>query len=476
MSANQAKEIKVEVSDISESHPISVNVNLSVGNFASANITMDPSNTEAMKEAVSPTSKDVFNKIKEDQNFVNDVGGRFVYVDVSSEDLDTEPINFAGDANCPVYSFSVAGVSYSNNVIAECARMNSVDLSIYKIDVKYLRTADIVKTPPEDLSLAIGDILYEIYGKSKKETSQDENIKNSIEKTDAINQKNVGFAVDLFRASYGYMGWDKLGLSLGKAAWAQCVFRIVNILQSNTGGFFNAILQLASEFQCIYIPDPSGRDPGKLVNKLKIFENPVPVCLNIINMNLSAGYKDMNGIGAVTVVSPAMPKKYLRTVPASKLVFTYPEDVDTSVGTVLQIPGPPWLSEAVYNKFRAVEAAANAKKNDQSIGKKKEERSEAEEKAQEKLPTVSDLLKQWAKSEYYWQCLGQTYCVVTCEFNNLEVGKYYMVYNEEGDLLFNGFLYSISHDISSNIDSAQARTILNFSHVRVAGLEIRGLD
>lgn len=476
MSANQAKEIKVEVSDISESHPISVNVNLAVGNFASVNITMDPSNIEAMKEAVSPTSKDVFERIKNDQSFVNDVGGRFVTVDISSEDIETEPISFAGDANCPVYSFSVAGVSYSNNVIAECARMNSVDLSIYKIDVKYLRTAHIVKTPSDDLAESIESILYDLYAESKKETSEDENIKNSIEKTDKINKKNVGFAIDLLRASIDYMGWDKLGRSLGQAAWSQCVFRIINILQSNTGGFFNAILQLASEFQCVYIPDPSGSKPGKLVNKLKIFENPVPVSLNIININLSAGYKAMDGIGAVTVVAPAMPKKYLRTVPANKLVFTYPEDVDVSVGSVLQIPGPPWMSEAVYNKFRAIEASENAKKNNQSIGQKKEDRSEAEEKAKEKLPTVSDLLKQWAKAEYYWQCLGQTYCVVTCEFNNLEVGKYYMVYNEEGDLLFNGFLYSISHDVSSNIDSAQARTILNFSHVRVAGLEIRGLD
>lgn len=476
MSANQAKKIKVEVEDIKPVHPTDVTITYAIGSLPSVYLTYAPGDSEALKEALSPTSETILEDIRQAQENTFDIVKRWVLVNVIEEDSDEPSISFGGNANCPTYIFSTFNVSTSEQIIADCARVNSLDLSVYKLDVNYLRDTKILSSPNDDLSMAIHDIGVYLLDKADKEKSEDPNIKASIEKTDSLNKQNKDVFIQMFYDSYGEMGWDKLSKILGAAAWSQCVGRIINILQSNTGGFFNALLQLADEFQCIYVPDINWESPGKFINKMKIFDEPEPLVLNPISFNVSLGYSNMNPVGAVAVETSGMQPKYLRAIPATKLLFTYPDTEDISkIGSVLQVPGPPWLSDAVVPIYKEVEAEENAKKDNQSIGSRKEERSEAEGNAEEALPTVSDLLKQWAKAEYYWQCLGQTHCVVNCEFMNLEVGKYYMVYSEEGSLLFSGILYSITHNISAAQDTAKANSILNFSHVRISGAKIPGL-
>ena len=82
---------------------------------------------------------------------------------------------------------------------------------------------------------------------------------------------------------------------------------------------------------------------------------------------------------------------------------------------------------------------------------------------------------QWAKDIYYWQALGQTSCVVNCEFRNIQIGRSYVVRSGDGKRLFTGFLYGITHNIVSEVDSAAATTVLNFSHIRMGTAKIPGI-
>lgn len=476
MSANQAKKIEVEVQDVKPIHPTDITLQYSIGSFASSYMTYAPGDTEAMKKALSPTSKNILDDLKKSQELSFTTSQRWASINIKGEGLDTEDFSFGGYVNCPTYMFSVNNVSATEHVIADCSSMNSIDLSIYKIEVSYLKDNAIVTSPKDDLADTIAKISEFFLKEADKETSEDKTVTKSINDIDSANKRNSSYFTQLFYNSHGEMGWDKLPKTLGQSAWFECVGRIINILQSNTGGFFNTLLQLADEFQCIYVPSDNGEDPGKFVNKSKIFDNPEVITLNIISLQASLGYSGMNPVAAVAVVSPEFPRKYLRDVPATKTMVTYPEgDAVSSAGSILQVPGPPWLSASVYEEFDEIEAKENAKKDNQSIGSRREDRSKAEGKLKEKIPTVVELLKQWAKAEYYWQCLGQTSCVVNCEFTKLEVGKYYMVYSEEGELLFSGILYSISHRISSDANSASADSILNFSHVRISDANIPGL-
>lgn len=474
MSANRAKEVKVSVKSKKPRHPSSLSIGFAVGSMPSVTITYPPGNRKAQDRAMDITSQDIFKQLQRAQEYSFDTKKELIRIRVKG-DGNSGWIKFEGSISCPTYVFSVGTTLASENVMSRFATMNATDLSIYKMNPKYLVTNDIPSTNVKKLNKAILAIFDFLTKKAKKEKPTEQKQKKAVTTTSEINRKQIPYIRRLLKNSKD-MGWDNLYKILGRAGWNQCKMRIIDILRSNTGGFFNAILQLADEFQCIYVPGVNGKDPGKLVNKLKIFEKTKTLKLNAISLNASIGSRGMYPPGAVAVVSPTPPNKYL-TTGVQKAYFVYPDTGEsvTKSATMIQVPGPPWLSPSVYEVANKMVVRENLRKSGQSIGKRRTYRTKAKSKVRKKLKDVTDIMLQWAKAIYYWQALGQTSCVVNCEFRNIEIGKAYVVRSGDGKRLFTGFLYGITHNIVSEVDSAAATTMLNFSHIRMGTAKIPGI-
>lgn len=475
MSVDKAKKINVKVTGPRPIHPTLLSIGFSVGALPAVRVAYAPGNTDASVGVINITSKDIFKQLKEDQESSFNTNMGDITLDVKSDD-DPIGINFSGGINCPTYSFSVSNISTANNVLAKYAAMNAIDLSIYKIEVRYMLTDPIEGSDDPKLNKAILAIFNHIINSELEDIPEEAaDVKKSVERLKAINDENAHYVQELFTNSTD-MGWDKLNENLGQDAWDKCKARIINILQSNTGGFFNILLQLASEFQCIYVPDKDGKSPGKFINKDKIFNKIEDKTINAISINASMGFRGMYPPGAVSIVSPQPNIRYMTSTP-DKNICVYPEGTEIpETATTLQIPGPPWLTDAVFESITPEAPEENTRDNNQSIGQNDANRAEAEQLVKDKEQVVIELLKQWAKSEYYWQSLGQTMCVISCEYTNLDVGKSYRVKNAKGEVLFVGLLYSISHNIDADVDKADATSVLNFSHVKVADAKIPGIE
>lgn len=474
MNTDKAKEIKVEVTGSRPIHPTVINIGMSVGAIPGIRVVYPPGNTDASVGVINITSTDIFDQLREDQEDSFNPRSKEITVSVGTEE-DPKGFTFSGSVSCPAYSFSVSSITTSNNILAHYASMNAIDLSIYKLETRAMLVDDIEGSDVPELNKAISAIFRHIINSELEEVPEEnEELKASIDKLKSINDENAHFVYELFDNSSN-MGWYGLNEILGQDAWDKCKTRIINILQSNTGGFFNILLQLASEFQCIYIPSRDGQSPGSFVNKDSIFSKIEDRTLNIISVNASMGFKGMYPPGAVSVVSPQPDVRYLESFP-DKNIFIYPEASEIpDTATTLQIPGPPWLTASVYESISPEVAESNSRDNNQNIGRTTANRAEAEQMVSDQEQAVAFLLKQWAKSEYYWQALGQTMCVISCEYTDLDVGKSYRIKNVKGDVLFVGVLYSITHNINADLDQAEAVSVLNFSHVKVGHAKIPGI-
>lgn len=475
MSVDKAKKVTVKVTGPRPIHPTLLSVGFSVGALPAIRVSYAPGDTDASVSVINLTSKDIFKQLKEDQESSFNLKKSEITLDIKSDD-DPVGIKFTGGINCPAYAFSVSNISASNNVLAKYASINAIDLSIYKIEVRYMLTDTIEGSDDPKLNKSILAIFNHIINSELEDIPEEAaEVKQSVEKLKAINDENAHYVQELLTNSTD-MGWDKLNENLGQDAWDKCKARIINILQSNTGGFFNILLQLASEFQCIYVPGKDGSSPGKFINKDKIFSTIEDKTINAITVNASMGFRGMYPPGAVSVVSPQPDIRYMTTGP-DKNICVYPESEEIpKTSTTLQIPGPPWLTAAVFESISPEPTEENARDNNQSIGQNEANRAEAEQMVKDQEQVVIEILKQWAKSEYYWQSLGQTMCVMTSEYINLDVGKSYRVKNAKGDVLFVGLLYSITHNIDADVDQADATSVLNFSHIKVGEAKIPGIE
>lgn len=476
MSVEQAKEVKVKVTGGANArHPVSVTTSLSIGAFPSFNLCYPPGNKEAITSAMDMTSKEIFKRLQRSQENTFKTKEEKIKIRLKGPE-GYGKLTFKGSVSCPIYTFNSSGLYASETIMARYASLNAVDLSIYKISNNYFSVGNPAskKANVSKLNKAILAIFTYLVDEAETEKPTEPTMKKSVEFTKKVNNDQKQYIKKLFENSKN-MGWDGLYKKIGTSAWDSLKSRIITILQSNTGGFLNVILQLAEEFQCVYVPGSNGEDPGQLVNKLKLEENTRPIHLKPINIHAALGSRGMYPPGTVTLVSPQFKKNYFKNNPPDRLYYVYPEDASKDLGSTIQIPGPPWLSGDSYALIQPVKDGENKKKKGQSFSKKRVKQQTAEDKVDKKTKDIKEIIEQWAKASYWWQVLGQTGCTLTCEFGNYEVGKTYVVYNAKGQRLFTGLLYSVMHNISASEGTSMAQSILNFSHVRMGTAKIPGL-
>lgn len=481
MASNKALEVKAQASvDGQNIHPTEMKLINSINHIAQGKVTYIHKTSDANKQATDITSKDIFAAMAERQtksfNDTPDSPG----IDMTMTDAFNNSLSFKGNTSAPSYSFSAGDVALTEDVQPDYAVLNCLDLSIYNFieyDLDILKDSDY----PSNIAEFIKKVFERIIEVGKKyidDSSQGKITKECSKKQHEINEKVKKFAIQLFDNSKETIGWDGVKDQLGTAGVDSLKRRICGALKSNAGGFFNNILHLAEEFQCVYVPEFD--NVGKLVNKKKLFESDESLDVKSISLSVRAGSVGMFPIRAVAVRRVGSYAGDLDIIGDNNdYGVIYPKEVKPG-GSIMQILGPQWLP-AVHFNFAKVKPINNGEsaitiQNNKLEPKSGKNATPVVKQAEQQNKDNDTVVEQWAETVYYWQALGQSYAIVNTELKlNAKVGTRYTVTGKDG-ALFSGVLNAVEHTISTGYNDCKAHSNLQFSHVIIEGATIPGID
>ena len=483
MAADKALEVKATASVGGDKvHPTAIVISSAVNSMAQGRITYIHKSANAEQSSTDITAKDIFTAMAERQtksfSDTPDTPG----VDVTLTDAFNSSLNFKGNTSSPSYAFSTGDVMLDEAIQPDYSALNCLDLSMYNTseyngeiikDESYPgNIAEFIKKEFENI-IEVGVINME-----GKDENQGKLTKECNKRQHEINEKVKKFAIQLFDNSKDTIGWDGVKDQLGPVGVDALRGRINNALKSNAGGFFNNILHLAEEFQCVYIPEYD--NVGKLVNKKKLFESDESIELKSVSLSVSAGSVGMFPVRAVAVRSPGVPVANRdNIIDANDYGIIYPKDVQPG-GSIMQILGPQWLPVENFElaEVKPVKDGSEEKKiQNNKLDPKSGQNAEIAANAIEKKSKESErVVEQWAETVYYWQALGQSYAIINTELMlNVKVGTRYTVLGKDG-ALFSGILNSVTHTIATSYESCTANSNMHFSHVIMDGATIPGIE
>ena len=481
MASNKALEVKAQASVGGQSiHPTNVTLINSINHMAQGRITYIHKSSDANNEATDITAKDIFTAMAERQtksfSDTPDTPG----VDLSITDAFNSSLAFKGNTSAPAYSFSAGDVALTEDIQPDYAALNCLDLSIYNA-VEY--DIDLMKDNayPSNMAEFIKKVFEGIISVGKKNlenSAQGKLTKECNKKQHEINEKVKKFAIQLFDNSKDTIGWDGVKDQIGMPGVDAIKRRICGALKANAGGFFNNILHLAEEFQCVYIPEFD--NVGKLINKKKLFESDESLDLKSISLSVRAGSVGMFPVRAVAVRRASTGGADIDLINDNNdYGVIYPKDVKPG-GSIMQILGPQWLPATYFDfaKVKAIDNGSAAKplQNNQLEPKSGQNAEPAAQKAEQQNKENEKVVEQWAETVYYWQALGQSYAIINTELMlNAKVGTRYTVLGADG-ALFSGVLNSVEHTISTGYTDCKANSNLQFSHIIMEGATIPGID
>lgn len=481
MAADKALEVKATATvGGNKVHPTEITITSAVNTMAQGRITYIHKSANAEQSSTDITAKDIFTAMAERQtksfSDTPDTPG----VDVNITDAFNSSLSFKGNTSSPNYAFSSGDVMLDESIQPDYAALNCLDLSMYNTS-EY--NVDVIKDEnyPSNIAEFIKKVfenIIEVGVINMEGDNQGKLTKECNKKQHEINEKVKKFAIQLFDNSKDTIGWDGVKDQLGPVGVDALRCRISNALKSNAGGFFNNILHLAEEFQCVYVPEYD--NVGKLVNKKKLFESDESLELKSVSLSVSAGSVGMFPIRAVAVRSPGVPTANIDLiVDSNDYGIIYPKDVQPG-GSIMQILGPQWLPVESFDMatVKPVKDGSEARKIqtnklDPKAGQLAEVAANTVEKKGKETESV---VEQWAETVYYWQALGQSYAIINTELMlNVKVGTRYTVLGKDG-ALFSGVLNSVTHTIATSYDSCTASSNMQFSHVIMEGATIPGIE
>lgn len=479
--AEKALEVKATATvDGSSVHPTSVTVINSINNMAQGQITYIHKSADANNKATEITSQDIFEAMgKRQENSFKDAPDATTAT-LSMTDAYGGSASIKGTTSAPNYSFSVSDVSLTEDIQPAYAALNSFDMSCYPLGKEDIDAT--LDELPSTIASCIKKCFEQLIetGKEALEQVEDSQSKAKAQIQDKINDKVKKYAIELFTNSEDTMGWDGAVSSMqdGGGGTNNLLKRINIALSSRTGGFFNNIIRLCEEFQCVYVPELD--NVGKLVNRRDLFKNSEDLKLHIMSLSARAGSVGMFPIRAVAVAGVGYEDVDLvNTADVPLFHSMYPDDV-TPGGSIATVQGPQWVPESQYDAEDVPEVKdgnsdagpIQANALDSSTAKNKSTVKQQVEKSKE---SQDNLLRQWSESAYYWQALGQSYAIINTELClNAKVGTRYKVKGDKGQL-FTGILNSVNHTITTGYDSCKAVSNLQFSHVIMGSASIPGI-
>lgn len=480
MAGDSAKTVKASATvDGSPVHPSGVTFVNSINNMAQGQVTYIHKSSDAKSKATNITSSDIFSAMgkRQEKSFTDTPSQKSSTI--SMTDAYGGSMKLQGTTSAPSYAFSVAETALTEDIQPDYAALNCFDLTCYPVSQQDLDK--LAEDPPDSIPEFIMEMINKLMkdgGKRiAKELDGDATIKSAM-KQHNINQQVKKFAEELFSNSKGTMGWDGVVKELKDGGGTeQLRLRILTALTSRSGGFFNNIIRLAEEFQCVYVPEAD--NVGKLVNRKYLFKSNDTLKVHIVSMSARAGSVSMFPVRGVAVVGVPLRADLDRVKKSDQYRALYPEDPAPG-GTIMQVQGPQWLpssgwvkdgvdsvpdgskSKAVQKAGLPLDEAKTVDKVDKSCKKQKKKKE--------------DIIKTWAENAYYWQALGQSYVILNTELNlKAEVGKRYRVQGDNGTI-FTGILNSVNHTISTSVSQCRAVSNLQFSHVIMGSAKIPGID
>lgn len=481
MASDKALEVKAQANVGGQKvHPTNITLINSINHMAQGRITYIHKSSDANKEATNITSKDIFAAMAERQtksfNDTPDTPG----VDMSLTDAFDGSLAFKGNTSAPAYSFSAGDVALTEDVQPDYAALNCLDLSIYNA-VEY--DIDIMKDSsyPSNIAEFIKKVFEWIIESGKKNLEnpkQGKLTKECCKKQHEINEKVKKFAIQLFDNSKETIGWDGVKDQIGTPGVDALKRRICGALKTNAGGFFNNILHLAEEFQCVYVPEFD--NVGKLINKKNLFESDESLDLKSISLSVRAGSVGMFPVRAVAVRRVGTPSPDIDLIADNNdYGIIYPKEVKPG-GSIMQTLGPQWLP-AAYFDFAQVKpindgSSARPVQNNQLEPKSGQNAEPVAQRVEQQNKENEKVVEQWAETVYYWQALGQAYAIINTELMlNVKVGTRYTVLGADG-ALFSGILNSVEHTIATGYTECKASSNLQFSHIIMEGATIPGIE
>ena len=487
-SGNKALEVKVSAKvDGKKIHPTQVKIINAINTMAQASITYIHKTADANKKSTNVTAKDVFTAMAERQTKSFKDTPDSPGVVLSLQDAYDGSVNFKGNVSSPNYTFSSGDVMLTENVQPDYSSLNCMDLSIYEQTVFNLDQVK-AKDYPDTIAEIIKKVITDMVEKGDKQIKgiKDKIKKAAFKKQHDINKKVIKFAEELLENSKETIGWDGVINESNKSSVVtQIRQRVTEALKGKTGGgFFNNILRVAEEFQCVYVPELD--NVGKLVNKKSLLTDATTLTLHPVTLSVQAGSVGMFPVRAVIVNQPvnsqdANTSANIDRTKKANLAAMYPED-PAEGGTILSVLGPQWLPSALYDiaKIEATTEQGKSKKKKLQKNKLDKDKAKGAKKVTKSVKANFEdnekVTEQWAETVYYWQALGQAYAIISTELNlKLQVGKRYTVKGDSG-VLFSGILNSIEHTIHTSFKSSSAVSQLQFSHIVMASAKIPGIE
>lgn len=328
-----------------------------------------------------------------------------------------ENVNFTGYLTSMGAHVTQQSTSISITALPEYAKMDAMSFSIYK-EVVNIDSNNPLKFTT--LSKFIEDIIDNMIAAGVDDTGADDLEKEDLKRQEEINNKQMETFKTLIRASEQALNTtlpaEALALDGKNGHYvANLKQAIVNTLKARRGSFLTNIVALAELFNCFYVPGTTGKkdDPGRFVSKSVVtFEDDVECNFTfdnspILNLNVNIGSTSLFPVTSVYVKT----NQDTQNIDHSKSSHYYAFPNNTTEGTRLAIDVPAWLP----SKAIVIMSASSSKKPKISSDENEvnEQKKQTKKQLDEFTKKLSELVKTWCETSFYWMALNNNAINVT---------------------------------------------------------------
>lgn len=389
-------------------------------------------------------------------------------------------LSFKGFTIGSEYSLSAYQVSRTDTAIVEYAKISALNYGNGRM-VEY---KDEMTEPALEKGDSVATFILKCTQQLEKEADEAVSGGKSMDAQFRDKQKSVNKQLSkefqkLLGASEKTMGWDKAikAIASGECGDDSAIrTRVMGILTAGAGGFETTIMQLAEEFQCVYVPD--WNTIGQLVNRKQLIKQKKSLSVTIISMHLSTSNGGTLFPIKYVAVSPPMRVPYM--VNPETFYVVVPEENVKPGAAMLRTEGPLWIdtSGIMDDVDKEGKNRLEDRKKKQKASQGKSNVKKRKIKLEKADNTAKEVLMDYGKSIYVFQALAGSYAEIVTTLNlNVKVGKCYTVKNKgSGQEVLTGVLWEVRHNASTGGgQSPQASTTLVFHIIQMPGFTLPGI-
>lgn len=245
--------------------------------------------------------------------------------------------------------------------------------------------------------------------------------------------------------------------------------------------FFYALVQLAEEFQSFYVPPYMGSSEyGYFRSHRHKVEEGEPVQPRIVGASLSSTVQDRFPVQQV-IVSGQPPALWRQSKENQNNIYqflgdnptcaVFPRNPPKENGNNYPIPIPSWIPSTLLKPDTS--AKGQASRDLELFLAEADDKNLSNLIQQQLQPAVQRVVEELAETTYKNIALANYLVEVNSLLNfDLHPGRSYNVQDEDGRLLFTGFLYGVTHNISGLASTLDASTSMSFYAVKYSNFTL----